>query len=94
MSVIIHYYSNRGADSNQWKDNLPKGDRKTCHFFNYLACSLFYIGWDETVQRNLAALSSISTESLWPRDTLFKYAVANNYIMGISTESVPLELLC
>ena len=33
---------------------------------------LLCIGWDETVAEHLAALASNPTETLWPRDTLFR----------------------
>ena len=31
------------------------------------------IGWDKTVHEHLKALASNPVETLWPRDTLFKY---------------------
>ena len=30
-------------------------------------------GWEETVQQTLLALADKQTETMWPRDTLFKY---------------------
>lgn len=41
-----------------------------------------YTGWDKTVHAHLVALASNPVETLWPRDTLFKYC--NGFKSGIN----------
>ena len=38
-----------------------------------LSVIIFNTGWDKTVHDHLKALASNPVETLWPRDTLFKY---------------------
>ena len=38
-----------------------------------IECSVLPVGWDKTVHDHLKALASNPVETLWPRDTLFKY---------------------